>query len=59
MGRSLSDLPIVVQYNKRDLPDAMPIARTRTRSPSASTRRSASVSGRASRIDPYASGGYS
>jgi len=25
MGRSLTDLPIVVQYNKRDLPDAMSI----------------------------------
>ena len=26
MGRSMSDMPIVVQYNKRDLPDAMSIA---------------------------------
>src|SRR5439155_17477036 len=25
MGRSLADLPIVIQYNKRDLPDAMTI----------------------------------
>jgi signal recognition particle receptor subunit beta len=25
MGRSLSDVPIVVQYNKRDLPDALPV----------------------------------
>jgi signal recognition particle receptor subunit beta len=25
MGRSLTDVPIVIQYNKRDLPDAMPL----------------------------------
>jgi signal recognition particle receptor subunit beta len=25
MGRALSDLPIVIQYNKRDLPDAMSV----------------------------------
>lgn len=25
MGKSLQDVPIVIQYNKRDLPDAMPV----------------------------------
>src|SRR5690606_31392491 len=25
-GRSLDDVPVVIQYNKRDLPDAMPLA---------------------------------
>ncbi len=26
MGKALTDIPLVIQYNKRDLPDAMPIA---------------------------------
>lgn len=25
MGKSLKDIPLVIQYNKRDLPDAMPV----------------------------------
>ncbi len=25
MGKTLSDVPIIIQYNKRDLPDAMPV----------------------------------
>jgi signal recognition particle receptor subunit beta len=27
MGKALSDIPIVIQYNKRDLPDALPMER--------------------------------